>query len=123
MSEIDFNKIDEARKILGLGEKATLKEIKDTYREKAKKYHPDFVSKNKKNKKEYEDMMKKINEAYKILMDYCENYTYSFKKESVERHNKGYNSYADWFEDDWLLARRQQTKNKITKNNKKINVK
>jgi len=37
MENIDFNKIDEARKILGLGEKATLKEIKSAYREKAKK--------------------------------------------------------------------------------------
>ena len=32
--EFDFKKIDEARKILGLGEKATLKEIKNAYREK-----------------------------------------------------------------------------------------
>ena len=41
MGNIDFDMINEARKILGLGKKATLKEIKNAYREKAKEHHPD----------------------------------------------------------------------------------
>ena len=68
MENIDFNKIDEARKILGLGEKATLKEIKSAYREKAKKYHPD--SAHDASKEECDDVMKKINDAHETLMDY-----------------------------------------------------
>ncbi len=82
---IDFNKIDEVRKILGLGEKATLKEIKSAYGEKAKRYHPD--SADCINKEECEEIMKKINDAYKILFNYCENYVYSFKKRILKRMN------------------------------------
>lgn len=37
----NFLEIDEARKILGLGEVATLKEIKGAYRRLARRYHPD----------------------------------------------------------------------------------
>ncbi len=36
-----FKQIDDARKLLGLDEAATLKEIKDAYRDLALKYHPD----------------------------------------------------------------------------------
>jgi len=94
-AEFDFKKIDEARKILGLCEKATIKEIKDAYKEKAKAYHPDLNE----NKKEYHDIMKKINEAYKILMDYCENYPLPLKKGKIEEKNLN-------FESDWLLSKR-----------------
>jgi len=90
---IDFNKIDEARKILGLSEKATLKEIKNAYREKAKRYHPDFVR--NESKEECDDVMKTVNNAYETLIDYCENYVYPLKKESVEKGNKGYESYVE----------------------------
>jgi len=43
MDEFPFGKIDRARKLLGLGEDASLKEIKEAYRRKAKKFHPDFL--------------------------------------------------------------------------------
>ncbi|OQX21545.1 MAG: hypothetical protein BWK75_02980 [Candidatus Altiarchaeales archaeon A3] len=107
MDIIDFSKIDEARKILGLGEKATLKEIKNAYREKAKRYHPDSADCTSKD--ECGEIMKKINDAYETLMDYCENYIYSFKKESVEKDRNGY-EYVNGFEDDWLLSRRNKPK-------------
>jgi len=100
--EFDFKKIDEARKILELGEKATLKEIKNAYREKAKKYHPDST---KQTCKECDDVMKKINDAYETLMNYCENYVYSFKKESVEKEKDAYDKYMEHFENDWMWGK------------------
>ena len=37
----NFNEIEEARKLLGLGEAATLNEIKRAYRTLAHRHHPD----------------------------------------------------------------------------------
>ena len=37
----NFKQIDEARKLLGLDETATLEEIKKAYRKKAMEFHPD----------------------------------------------------------------------------------
>ena len=78
----DFAEIDEARKLLGLGEEATLKEIKKAYRTLAHRYHPD---------KTHEDdgipneTMKKMNDAYKLLIDYSNVYKYSFREKDVGR--------------------------------------
>ena len=30
------------------------------------------------------EVMKRLNWAYKLLMDYCDNYKYSFKEEDIE---------------------------------------
>jgi DnaJ-class molecular chaperone len=38
----NFNEIEEARKLLGLGEAATPKEIKRAYRTLAHRHHPDM---------------------------------------------------------------------------------
>lgn len=51
-------------KILDVSPKATLEEIKNQYRELAKKMHPD-----KTKSKESEDVMAEINKAYEILSD------------------------------------------------------
>ena len=37
----DFRQIDQARKLLGLGEEAGIEEIKEAYRDLSLKYHPD----------------------------------------------------------------------------------
>jgi len=81
---IDFNQIDEARRLLGLGESASMQEIKDTYRTLAMKYHPDKCKEEEKSS--CEEMFKKINNAYKIIMAYCSSYRYSFRREDVREN-------------------------------------
>jgi len=79
----DFRQIDEARKLLGLDETATLEEIKEAYRHLSLKYHPDRCKDNE--KKHCEEIFKKINHAKDILLAYCANYRYSFKEKDVKR--------------------------------------
>lgn len=97
----DFAEIDQARKILGLPEEATLAEIKEAYRTSALKYHPDKCKENR--KKECEEMSKKVNNAREILMAYCAGYRYSFKKEEVNRTavDKEFYEHLKRFYDGW----------------------
>jgi DnaJ-class molecular chaperone len=78
----NFTEIDEARKILGLSDAATLKEIKRAYRTLAHRHHPDKHNGAESNE---DGIMKKLNWAYKLLIDYCDNYKYSFGEEDVAR--------------------------------------
>jgi DnaJ-class molecular chaperone len=77
-----FNEIEEARKLLGLNEAATLKEIKRAYRMLAHRHHPD---KHRGAKSNEDEIMKKLNRAYKLLTNYCDDYKYSFRAEDVAR--------------------------------------
>ena len=45
-----FEKIDNARKLLGLGEEATIEEIKSAYKDLSLKYHPDRCKEKNKEK-------------------------------------------------------------------------
>jgi len=86
----NFELINNGRKLLGLGEQATFNEIKKTYYALAQKYHPDMH----KNNKDQEEHIKKINQAYSILENYCrscdecmdkiESRRYSFREEDVK---------------------------------------
>lgn len=61
---------DNLYEILGVTKNATDEEIKSAYRKLAKKYHPDLYSgKPESEKKEAEEMFKKINHAYQVLSD------------------------------------------------------
>jgi DnaJ-class molecular chaperone len=93
-----FQKIDRARKLLGLFEEATLKEIKEAYRNKAKQYHPDMHT--QEERKEHAEKMAQINKAYRILLKYIKQYNFSFRKEDVERNDP--ESYMRRFLSDWL---------------------
>ncbi|MBU4201988.1 MAG: DnaJ domain-containing protein [Candidatus Altiarchaeales archaeon] len=90
----EFKHINEARKFIGLGESATLKEIKSTYRKLSKKHHLDMG-------KESGEKMKEINEAYDALVDYCDSYRFSFKKEGVEDF---YSKYMKGFQEGWMWS-------------------
>ena len=100
----DFKQIDEARKVLGLDETATLEDLKEAYRRLSLKHHPDRCP--DQDKKHCEEMIKKVNHAKDVLSVYCANYRYSFKEKDVKRssfdkatyqHLKRF--YDGWWED------------------------
>jgi curved DNA-binding protein CbpA len=97
----DYKNIDEARKVLELDDTATLYEIKDSYRRLAMKYHPDKCK--EKNKKECEEMFKKINHAKNVLLDYCFNFHIPFNEESAKetKVEKEFNNHYERFYDTW----------------------
>lgn len=92
---VDFSKIDEARRLLELGETATMKEIKSSYRRLAQRYHPD---KHGNPDSERDETMKRVNQAYNLLMDYCADYRFCFKREDVARTHPEEEDYKNWQE-------------------------
>jgi len=92
-----FEEIDKARKLLGLWERATAKEIKQAYRKMAFRYHPD----SRVTGDEGEEMMKQLNWGYKLLLDYVANYSYSFTEEDVAR-TYPHEEYLRRFRDGWF---------------------
>jgi DnaJ-class molecular chaperone len=93
----NFNDIDEAKKLLGLGEAATLKEIKKAYRTLAHCHHPD---KHGGDDSAESETMKRVNRAYKLIMDYCNEYKYSFREEDVAR-TYPHDEYLRTFKEKW----------------------
>lgn len=77
--------IYEAVEVLNLGENATLIEINQKYKSLLFKWHPDHC---KENINECNAMTEKIIEAYKILINYCYNYNFSFNKEEIENYKQ-----------------------------------
>lgn len=61
-----WHKIVAAKTLLGLGDQASLREIKDAYRKLAKKVHPDLVTTGTQASR-----MQEINAAYAVLLEYC----------------------------------------------------
>jgi len=70
----EWAKIKEAADLLGLGEKASLAEIKKAYRYLSKKHHPDVLNSSKKKVEKVE--MHNLTEAYQLLLDYCSEYRF-----------------------------------------------
>ena len=59
-----------ARDLLGLGDSATIAEIKKAYRDKAKENHPDTAGPDNPG----EISMARLTEAYETLIDYCQDF-------------------------------------------------
>ena len=87
-----YQKIAEARKVLGIPEQATLSEIKAKYIKLIKKWHPDI---NRENKDQCDEMTKKIVNSYAIILGYCKQYKISFSQEEVKK----YLSEEEWWSD------------------------
>jgi DnaJ-class molecular chaperone len=85
-----YQKIYEARKLLELPERASMEEIKSNYRQLLNKWHPDKCGE---NRAECNEMTRRIVAAYKVVIDYCKRYKFSFTKEEV-RNNL---SPEDWW--------------------------
>ena len=69
-----YRTLQDALAVFGLGERATLKQIKARHRTLAKACHPD--------RGETADplAMQRVNAAYKVLLAYCEGYHFCFSE-------------------------------------------
>jgi len=70
MTRAEWAKVNAAKELLGLNDRATLAEIKSAYRVLSKKYHPDTKGGDA-DKPEDNRKMLELNAAYKVLLDYC----------------------------------------------------
>ena len=95
---IEFEDIERAKNILSIEDFASIKVIRSHYIELVKSNHPDKFPNSDKEK--YGDKIKEINNAYKLLMDYCENYDISFKIEDFLRTKR--DTKFDEFMKEWF---------------------
>lgn len=77
-----YQELRKALGILGLGERATLTEIKFRYRQLAKQQHPDAQS-----AAVDPEAIQQLNAAYALLCEYCEGYHYCFSREEFLEQN------------------------------------
>ena len=80
-----------ARHLLGLGNSASLREIKKAYREKARNHHPDTAD----PEQEQPIEMHRLTEAYQTLLHYCADFRFPLEPdESIPETDE-----------DWWMAR------------------
>jgi len=76
-----YTDLQEALRVMDLGERVTLREIKTRHKEMVKRYHPDTGNTDE------PEMIRKVNAAYQIVIDYVAAYRFSFAKEEFYEQN------------------------------------
>ena len=89
MKEDLRQRIVAARDLLGLGEKASVNEIRSAYRRLAKQHHPDLGN------DKGERVMLALTEAYQLLLDLCNSYPVPLPPEEL----------APQSDEDWWMDR------------------
>lgn len=70
-----YAELRESLLVFGLGERATLREIRKRHRELVRMYHPDVGNDDE------PEQIRRVNAAYRVLREYVEAYRYSFSEE------------------------------------------
>lgn len=91
--------LQEALRILDLGDRASLKEVKTRHRELVKRHHPDTGHVND------PEIIRKVNAAYRIVSDYISVYRFSFAKNEFYEQNPEERIWMQ-FADDPLWGRK-----------------
>lgn len=81
--------------VLGLGSRATLKEIRDRHRQLAKRFHPDAADGGD------PDHMRRINEAYRVVSHYVSSYVFDFSADEFYEQNPEERMRDQFFTDPW----------------------
>jgi DnaJ-class molecular chaperone len=78
-----YAELREALLVFGLGERATLREIRRRHRELVKRFHPDAGC------EDDSDRIRRVNAAYRVLLEYVESYCFSFAEDEFYEQNPG----------------------------------
>ncbi|UFS69989.1 J domain-containing protein [Geomonas sp. RF6] len=76
-----YTQLREALQVLGLGDRASLRQIKRRHRELIKAHHPDA------SPDADPEMIRKVNAAYRVIDEYVTAYRYSFCEEEFYEQN------------------------------------
>ena len=76
-----YQELTNAREVLGIPEKATVKMIKSQYRKRLKQWHPDTCPEDK--QETCQEKTRQLVEAYTEIMRYCEQYKISFARQDL----------------------------------------
>lgn len=95
MNAKQWQAIEQAREVLGLGERATLTEIKRGYRRLCKLHHPDAAENGAAGDSE---QMYRITAAYELLMRYCSEYRFPLKREQADGQELDIYDPEDWWQ-------------------------
>ncbi len=71
---MNYQELARALRVLGLGERASLAEIRGCYHQLARRHHPDAGG-------EDATAIRRVNAAYRLLTSYCRNYRFCFSQE------------------------------------------
>lgn len=93
-----------AKELLGLGDRATLREIKAAYRRKSKQFHPD-TDRSGADERACNAAMHEINEAYEILLAFCDSYSFSLTPDSEDQPFDAEEWWMDRFGQDPLWGK------------------
>jgi hypothetical protein len=88
MEEKEFERVEWARKVLGLRQRTNIRSIKESYEQLTRKLRSGDES--------HKKLKQKIDEAFGIVAAYCENYEISFEKDALEKQ-RAFGSYGDWW--------------------------
>lgn len=76
-----YAELQAALRVLGIRDRSTISEIKSRHRELVKRYHPDTGATNE------QETIRDINAAYRVLLDYMEEYRISFAEDEFYEQN------------------------------------
>ena len=91
-----YQRIEEARRILDLPERASMATIKESYRALLRRWHPDTCSG---DRDQCLEMTRRITSAYTIIAAYCNDYEFSFARDEVSRYCSAEEWWANRFSD------------------------
>lgn len=99
MKHTKYQEINAAREILQLPQVATMDEIKAHYRRLLTQWQPD---KSREDTERCAEMTRRIISAYQAVLNYCQQYRYSFSEETVKQHQSPEDWWFERFGDDPL---------------------
>ncbi len=93
MNAKEWQAIEQAAKVLELGDRATVGEIKRAFHRLSKLYHPDAAGGSKNGEQMY-----RITAAYETLTRYCDAYRFPLKRENAGEDELDIYDPQDWWQ-------------------------
>ena len=92
MNSKEWQRIEQAAQVLGLGDHATLAEIKRAFHRLCKLHHPDTALGND------SDKMIEITAAYEVLSRYCHDFRYPLRQDYPGASELDIHDPEDWWQ-------------------------